>query len=84
MGLDTIPVPGDISLKQLERIILDTAALGVRLDKPLTARLLPVPGKSAGDPAEWPDFPFFARGKVFSVPDAPEGAGLFVGDHIVL
>lgn len=82
LGLDTIPVPGDISLKQLERIILDTAALAVRLDKPLTARLMPVPGKAAGDPAEWPDFPFFARGKVFSVPEAPEEDGLFGGSQL--
>lgn len=84
LGLDTIPLAGDISLKQLERIILDTAALAVKLDKPLTARLLPVPGKSAGEAAEWPDFPFFAKGKVMSVPDAPEGDGLFSGEHLVL
>lgn len=84
LGLDTIPLAGDISLKHLERIILDMAALAVRLDKPLTARLMPVPGKSAGDPAEWPDFPFFARGKVMSVPYAPGEGGLFGGELLVL
>lgn len=67
LGLDTVPLPGDVSQSELERIILDTASLAVRLDKPLTARLLPVPGKAAGDPAEWPHFPFFARGKVMSI-----------------
>ena len=81
LGLDTVPLPGDISLRQLERIILDMASLAVRLDKPLTARLLPVPGKRAGDPAEWPDFPFFARGQVMAVADAGEG-GLFGGKWI--
>lgn len=84
LGLDTIPLPGDISTRQLERIITDTAALAVKLDKPLTARLLPVPGKKAGDPAEWPAFPFFARGKVMSVPDAPDGMGLLRGKYMTL
>ncbi|MDQ5823014.1 MAG: DUF711 family protein [Chloroflexota bacterium] len=79
LGLDTVPLPGDVSLPQLERIITDMAALAVKLDKPLTARLFPVPGKSAGEPAEWPDFPFFARGKVMHVPPVQAGAGLFAG-----
>lgn len=84
LGLDTIPLAGDISFKQLERVILDTAALAVRLDKPLTARLLPVPGKAAGEPAEWPDFPFFARGKVMDVASVSEHDGLFSGDRLEL
>lgn len=84
LGLDTIPLAGDISLKQLELIILDMATLAVRLDKPLTARLLPVPGKAAGDPAEWPDFPFFAKGKVMGAPEAQGEGGLFGGASLVL
>ncbi|MDQ6695218.1 MAG: DUF711 family protein [Chloroflexota bacterium] len=68
LGLDTIPLPGDISENVLASIILDTASLALRLDKPLTARLLPVPGKIAGEQAEWPDFPYFARGRVMNVP----------------
>jgi uncharacterized protein (UPF0210 family) len=84
LGLDTVPLPGDISLKQLENIILDMATLAVRLDKPLTARLLPVPGKAAGDPAEWPDFPFFAKGRVFSVPPSHQSDGLFTGSTLTI
>jgi uncharacterized protein (UPF0210 family) len=64
LGLDTIPLPGNVTTEELERIILDMASLAVRLDKPLTARLLPVPGKSAGDPVEWPDFHYFTKGRV--------------------
>ncbi len=82
LGLDTVPLPGDISLTQLERIILDMAALAIRLDKPLTARLLPVPGRVAGEPAEWPDFPYFARGRVFKVEGAGEGMGMFGGSWL--
>ena len=84
LGLDTVPLPGDASQEQIERIVLDMAALAVRLDKPLTARLLPVPGKSAGDPAEWPDFPYFARGRVMPVHEAGGGGLLLSEREIVL
>ena len=84
LGLDTVPLPGDVTATQLERIVTDMAALAVKLDKPLTARLFPVPGKAAGEPAEWPDFPYFARGKVMHVPPVREGSGLFTGALIDL
>src|SRR5438552_10970272 len=48
-GLDAIPLPGDISQQQLERIIGDVASLAFKWHKPLTARLIPAPGKKAGD-----------------------------------
>jgi uncharacterized protein (UPF0210 family) len=48
-GLDVVPLPGDISAEKLESILLDMAALAIKLDKPLSARLLPVPGKKAGE-----------------------------------
>ena len=42
--LDTVPLPGDISRAELAAILLDMAALALAADKPLTARLMPVPG----------------------------------------
>jgi uncharacterized protein (UPF0210 family) len=48
-GLDVIPLPGDTDAGMLSRLILDVAALSTRLKKPLAARLLPIPGKQAGD-----------------------------------
>jgi len=48
-GLDAIPLPGDVSQQQLERIIGDVASLAFKWHKPLTARLIPAPGKKAGD-----------------------------------
>ena len=60
-GLDTVPLPGDVSEDELAGILLDVAALALRLAKPLTARLMPVPGKKAGDPTEF-DFSYFANG----------------------
>ena len=54
-GLDTIPLPGDTSLDALSRIIGDVASLSVKWNKPLSARLLPVAGKRAGDQTEFTD-----------------------------
>lgn len=71
-GLDTVPLPGEISADQISSILLDLAVLSLRLDKPLTARLMPIPGKKAGDSTNF-DFPFFANSKVMGV----ETRGLF-------
>jgi uncharacterized protein len=48
-GLDTIPFPGEISEDQIARIFGDVASLAWKWNKPLSARLLPVKGKRAGD-----------------------------------
>jgi len=54
-GLDTVPLPGNVTLEQLARIIGDVATLSVKWNKPLTARLLPVSGKLAGQQTEFTD-----------------------------
>lgn len=48
-GLDCIPLPGAISVNKLSAILLDVATLAVKLQKPLSARLFPVPGKKSGE-----------------------------------
>lgn len=48
-GLDTVPVPGDSTDDQIAGTLLDVATLATRLNKPLSARLFPVPGTHAGD-----------------------------------
>jgi hypothetical protein len=78
-GLDTIPLPGDTSVEQLEAILLDVAALSLRLNKPLTARLMPIPGKKAGDPTGF-DFEYFANSKVLEAPAQPL-TGLLAGNE---
>jgi len=65
-GLDTIPLPGDTSAEHLAPLLLDLATLAMRLDKPLTARLMPIPGKQAGDETGF-DFPFFANSRVLAL-----------------
>jgi len=54
-GLDTVPLPGDISVEQIARILGDVASLAYKWNKPLAARLLPAPGKKAGDRTEFED-----------------------------
>ncbi len=48
-GLDCVPLPGDITAKKIYAILLDVATLAVKLQKPLSARLFPVPGKKKGE-----------------------------------
>jgi hypothetical protein len=69
-GLDTIPLPGDVSREQLTALLLDLSALALRLDKPLTSRLMPVPGKAAGDATKF-DFGYFANSRVMRLDAAP-------------
>lgn len=54
-GLDTVPLPGDVSEEQLARIIGDVASLAYKWKKPLTARLLPVKGAAAGQKSHFND-----------------------------
>jgi uncharacterized protein len=54
-GLDTIPLPGDVSIDQIARMLGDVASLAWKWRKPLSARLLPVKGKKAGDSTEFHD-----------------------------
>jgi uncharacterized protein (UPF0210 family) len=66
-GLDTIPLPGDVTEEQLSRIIGDVAALAHKWRKPLSARLLPVHGKKAGERTEFDD-PFLENAVLQPVP----------------
>jgi uncharacterized protein (UPF0210 family) len=48
MGVDAIPLPGQIHPGQLKRILSDVALLASKSNTPISARLLPVPGKKGG------------------------------------
>lgn len=73
-GLDTVPLPGAVTEATLAHVLFDVAALSTRRHKPLTARLMPLPGKHAGDPVHF-DFAYFADGGVLALEDA-ESPGL--------
>jgi uncharacterized protein (UPF0210 family) len=65
-GLDTVPLPGDITADQLSLIIGDMASLAFKWHKPLSARLLPVLGKGWGEMTEFDD-PFLVNAKLQSL-----------------
>jgi uncharacterized protein (UPF0210 family) len=66
-GLDTVPLPGDITAEQIVPLLMDISALSLRLNKPLTARLMPVPGLKSGEQTAF-DFGMFKNGRVMDYP----------------
>jgi uncharacterized protein (UPF0210 family) len=53
VGLDMIPLPGDTSPATIAAIIADEMAIGMVNNKTTAVRVIPVPGKKAG---EWAEF----------------------------
>ena len=53
VGLDMIALPGDTDAATISGIIADEMAIGVINKKSTAARLIPVPGKKAGDRASF-------------------------------
>jgi len=65
-GLDVVPLAGDTPANELAALIRDVAALSTKLHKPLSARLFPVPGKKAGERAEFKN-PFLTSSVVMKL-----------------
>ncbi|MBD3253534.1 MAG: DUF711 family protein [Candidatus Lokiarchaeota archaeon] len=65
-GLDCVPLPGDVTEEELFNILLDVAVISLTHKKPLTARLMPMPHKSAGDEVNF-EFEYFAPSKVIEI-----------------
>jgi uncharacterized protein len=53
VGLDMIALPGDTSAAAISAIIADEMAIGMVNNKTTAVRVIPVPGKKAGDWAEF-------------------------------
>ncbi len=66
-GLDTVPLPGNITTEQMERIFSDVASLATKWNKPLSARLQPIPDKKPGDQTDFQD-PFLFNTTLHSLP----------------
>ncbi len=49
VGLDMVAIPGSVDAETISAIIADEMALGMINSKTTAARLIPVPGKEAGD-----------------------------------
>lgn len=65
-GLDTVPIPGDITVEKINAILIDMATLAIKLDKPLSARLFPIPGKQAGEMTAF-NSPYLVDCRIFNV-----------------
>lgn len=65
-GLDTVPIPGHVTVEQITAILLDMATLAIKLDKPLSSRLFPIPNKKAGEMTNF-NSPYLVDCKIFDV-----------------
>jgi hypothetical protein len=65
-GLDTVPIPGDITTEKIAAILSDMATLAFKLNKPLSARLFPIPNKKAGEMTSF-NSPYLVDCQIFSV-----------------
>ena len=70
VGLDMVPLPGSTSAATLAAIIADEMAIGVVNHKTTAARLIPAPGKKAGDKVSFGGL--LGEATIMSVPDYPE------------
>jgi uncharacterized protein (UPF0210 family) len=82
-GLDTVPLAGNVTSGQIAALLLDISALALRLNKPLTARLMPIPGKQIGDPTSF-EFGFFANSRVMPLLSVPLSKALGGGETFTL
>ena len=65
-GLDTVPIAGNVTISQVSKILQKVVSLSQKLNKPLSARLFPVPGKVAGEMTEF-DSPYLFNTKVMRI-----------------
>jgi uncharacterized protein len=66
VGIDTVPIPGDCSERELASLILDVAGVAHRWNKSLSCRVFPVPGKKAGDVTNF-DSPYMVNATIMSL-----------------
>lgn len=65
-GLDSIPLPGNVSEEKIYALLLDVASISKKLNKQLSARLMPIPNKNQGEMTEF-DFEYFVNSKIMKI-----------------
>ncbi|MDR1545606.1 MAG: PFL family protein [Deltaproteobacteria bacterium] len=73
VGLDMVPLPGDVSAATVSALMADEMAIGVINHKTTACRLIPVPGKKAGDQVRFGGL--LGSAVVMDVRDYEEAAG---------
>lgn len=66
IGLDTIPIPGNTSLNKINNLLADISSLSNKLNKQLSARLMPIPNKINRDMTEY-NFNYFVNSKIMKI-----------------
>jgi uncharacterized protein (UPF0210 family) len=66
VGIDTVPLAGNVSTERLTALLLDVAGLAARWDKSLSCRVLPFADKQPGDVTEF-DSPYMVNTQVFDL-----------------
>ncbi|MFA4945408.1 MAG: PFL family protein [Lentisphaeria bacterium] len=72
VGLDMVAIPGDTPPETISAIIADEMAIGMINRKTTAVRLIPVPGKKAGDRAVWGGL--FGETAIIPVPNPGKSA----------
>jgi len=80
VGLDMIALPGDTSPETLAAIAMDELSIGVVNRKTTSVRLIPVPGKKAGDRAVFGGL--FGESPVVPVPNGASDVFVRLGGRI--
>lgn len=80
VGLDMVALPGDTSAETLAAIIADEMAIGVINKKTTATRLIPVPGKKAGDKAYFGGL--LGEAVIIAVRDGASGPFVRLGGRI--
>jgi uncharacterized protein (UPF0210 family) len=80
VGLDMIAIPGDTSAATISAIIADEMAIGMVNGKTTAVRVIPVPGKKAGDWAEFGGL--LGRAPVMALNPAKSDGFIFRGGRI--
>jgi uncharacterized protein len=73
VGLDMVAIPGSTSAETISGIIADEMAIGVVNNKATAARLIPVPGKKAGDRASFGGL--LGEATILDIPDDGGSSG---------
>jgi len=80
VGLDMVVLPGDTSAETLAALTMDELAIGVINKKTTSCRLIPVPGKKAGDRAIFGGL--FGESPILPIPNETSDAFVHMGGRI--
>lgn len=79
-GLDMVPVPGNILIEELASIILDVAAIAIKLQKPLGVRVLPIPNKEENEFTSF-DMDFLTNTRILKLKNLSLNSDVFANNR---